>query len=880
MKNNALLLLFLSFFAASFAQTGNEFQHRINLDPTLRPFYHGVESGDPMPDKVIIWTRVTPDSSNVPSVDVYWQVATDVNFTNIVNYGKETTTPANDYTVKVDVCGLQPGTFYYYMFNALGNNSIIGRTKTAPNGDNDSVRFAVVSCASWEHGYFNAYEKIANKNNIDAVVHLGDYVYEYETGDFSGNIAGRTYDPPGECITYEGYEMRYSQYKLDDKLRRLHQLFPFITVWDDHETANDAWRDGAQNHNAGEGLYTDRKRASTSTYFRWMPIRKPDPADTIRIFRKLRYGNLLDLIMLDTRLYDRDEQDLGASNDPNRHMMGPVERAWFLQQLDDTTTRWKIIGNQVMFAPVQVFGNTVNPDFWDGYSHERGLIQSHILQNSIKNIVFLTGDIHTSWCNDVPGPNYNSGTGAGSICVEFTGTSVTSFNLPLPVGSNIIRSLNPHIKYVNTTDKGYYIVDIKKNRTQADYTFLNVEQPTTNEWLGPSFYVNENERHINETFSTINAPTISAPVPPLTPASNIGVLKFPSVVYINTQENTQETINVIPSTAICPAVSLIITNPANNGFSGSLDGQNIIYIPQNNYNGFDTIMAVVCQQPDLTDCDTVMVFIDVAAVYDIDTNTIQVRRDSTYSYCLQFDDVNTPGSIAATTPVNGIVTLTDTCFTYSTDTAFCGTEYVTFTTCETAQMCDTIVYAFSFNPYVNADTVFYNIAPNTNLTYCHYFNDLAGTPGTVQTINVQNNGTLTHLGDTCVKYFPYFNYTGYDTISFRSCDNCAVPVCDTVTFVIRTGNFDDLPNTPDAAVLGLFPNPAVDKVVLQYYLFNSQKVNLAMYDAQGKLIHSYQLDKNEGINHFEFNLSGFAKGIYTVQLQAGSSHYTGRVVKE
>jgi alkaline phosphatase D len=148
----------------------------------------------------------------------------------------------------------------------------------------------------------------------------------------------------------------------------------------------------------------------------------------------LRYGKLLDLVMLDTRLYDKDEQDLGARDDTGRHMMGPAERAWFFQQLDDTSTRWKIIGNQVMFAPLVVFGVPVNSDQWDGYNYERTLIENHILNTPVKNVVVLTGDIHTSWCNDVPGPGYNSGSGAGSVCVEFVGPSVTSGNSPLPVG--------------------------------------------------------------------------------------------------------------------------------------------------------------------------------------------------------------------------------------------------------------------------------------------------------------------------------------------------------------------------------------------------------------------------------------------------------------
>lgn len=247
MLRNCLLLLGVALALFTNAQTN---EHRIVLDPTMKPFYHGVESGDPAESQVIIWTRVTPDTGMVGNVDVFWQIATDTNFTNIVNYGKVVATDAEHYCVKVDVCNLQPSTYYYYMFNALGRNSIMGRTKTAPaaNADPDNVRFGVVSCASWEHGYFNAYESLSRTNNIDAVVHLGDYIYEYAAGDYGSNISGRSYEPPTETVTEVGYELRYSQYKLDKQLQRIHQLYPFITVWDDHETANDAWKGGAENH--------------------------------------------------------------------------------------------------------------------------------------------------------------------------------------------------------------------------------------------------------------------------------------------------------------------------------------------------------------------------------------------------------------------------------------------------------------------------------------------------------------------------------------------------------------------------------------------------------------------------------------------------------
>jgi alkaline phosphatase D len=227
-----------------------------------------------------------------------------------------------------------------------------------------------------------------------------------------------------------------------------------------------------------------------------MPIRKPDLFDTIRIFRKLRYGKLLDLIMLDTRLYDRDEQDGAATNDPNRHMMGPVERAWYFQQLQDTTTTWKIIGNQVMFAPMKAFGQILNADQWDGYDFERNLITNQVINNNVKNLVILTGDIHTSWVNDVPGPSYNGTTGAGSIGVEFVGPSITSYNFPIPVGQNIIKSFNPHMKYVNLDDHGFYYLDVRKTRTQADYKFNTVTSLGANQSNGPSYKVDVNAQSL------------------------------------------------------------------------------------------------------------------------------------------------------------------------------------------------------------------------------------------------------------------------------------------------------------------------------------------------------------------------------------------------
>ncbi len=878
-KKLILAVFCISFVLSSFAQ-----QHRITLNPNFKPFYHGVESGDPTEDHMIIWTRVTPDTGMSGDIEVFWQIAMDTGFTNVVNYGKTIATEANHYCVKVDLCGLQPSHFYYYMFNALGRNSIVGRTKTAPSStaDNDSVKFAVVSCASWEHGYFNVYQSISNRNDVDAVLHLGDYVYEYESGGFSGNIAGRTYDPPTEAITEVGYELRYSQYKLDDQLRRIHQLFPFITVWDDHETCNDAWREGGQNHTPGtEGNFLDRKKNSTSTYFKWMPIRKPDPLDTIRIFRKLRYGKLLDLVMLDTRLYDRDEQNLSATNDPNRHMMGPVERAWFLSQLDDTTTRWKIIGNQVMFAPLELFGQPVNADQWDGYNYERTLIQNHIMNQPVKNVVMLTGDIHTSWCNDVPGPNYNANTGAGSICVEFVGTSVTSLNSPLPVGINIIKSLNPHMKYINLDDHGYYELDIKKNKTQADYTFIStVDQIGANDVAGVHYYVNNNERHLNEANAAAPAPQISAPNPALLPNQHTPFSKVTDHTVV-IPENIQVTVNVIPGLQVCPSVNLNILS-AQHGGALSLNGQDVTYVPSADYNGYDTVLLTVCTNETIPVCDTIYIFITVTSIQDIDTVTVYLDRDSVYTDCVHFNDISFyTGSINYSQPQHGIISLTDSCFTYNPDSAFGGFETITFIACN-MNGCDTVVYVFKVDHPVTPSIIGLQLNKNTNITYCLTFDDLVSEPVAINVTLTPHHGTYQWVGgDSCLKYFPYYNYLGDDTMNFVACDNSGLNHCDTIIIIFHVTQPTAVEEPGNLVVFGMYPNPVSDKLIIQYYLYDAEEITMNVYDVNGRLISEGKISSSTtGLHHAQLSTAELAAGNYIVELRTSTFIYRKKIIKE
>jgi alkaline phosphatase D len=376
MRKLSFCILSFLFSAQVLAQTS------VTPPDCIAPFYHGVASGDPLSDRVIIWTRVTPDDFSLPAV-VSYKVATDTSMANVVSQGSQLTNSDKDYTVKVDVTGLSPDTYYYYEFRYNGFFSQRGRTKTAPVGDVDSLRFAIVSCANLEAGYFNVYRVLNERNDFDAVLMLGDYLYEYETGGYSPNAnVDREFQPENEILTLDDYRLRYSIYHMDESLRKLHQNFPWICVWDDHESANDAYKDGAENHNAGEGDWQERKMVSQKAYFEWLPIREKTPG-SYEIFRNFHYGDLLDLIMVDTRLHGRDEQEGATSgnlNNPTDTMLVKIN-FWLKDELSASTAQWKILGNQVVMAKLTLFGIPINTDAWDGYPVTRQGLYDHILTN-------------------------------------------------------------------------------------------------------------------------------------------------------------------------------------------------------------------------------------------------------------------------------------------------------------------------------------------------------------------------------------------------------------------------------------------------------------------------------------------------------------------
>jgi len=272
-------------------------------------FTHGVASGDPLSDRVILWTRVLSGDGQHRTIPVHWQVAEDAEFTSVVSEGHTETSQLQDYTVKVDAAGLKPKHNYYYRFLVEGLSSPVGRTLTLPQGNIDRYKMAVVSCSNYPQGYFNVYNHIA-QTDVDVVLHLGDYIYEYKDGGYDNEYAretlGRRVQPAHEIVALEDYRMRYGLYRSDADLQAVHARHPFICVWDDHELSNDTWKDGAENHNEAEGDFHQRMHHARQAYHEWLPIRTSVDGPQASIYRRFKIGDLADLIMLDTRLHGRD----------------------------------------------------------------------------------------------------------------------------------------------------------------------------------------------------------------------------------------------------------------------------------------------------------------------------------------------------------------------------------------------------------------------------------------------------------------------------------------------------------------------------------------------------------------------------------------------
>lgn len=480
-------------------------------------FTHNVASGEPGPESILLWTRYVAPHRGDAELTV--ELSESADFVRARVGGVASAKRADDHTARLVVRGLQPGRLYHYRFIAPdGTLSPVGRARTLPVGAVERFTLGVFSCANMPYGWFNAYAHAAARDDIDLMVHLGDYIYEYPRGVYPGAeraVADRVIEPATEAIHLTDYRLRYASYRLDPDLQRLHQQFSMIAQHDDHEIANNAWRDGAENHNPGEGSYAARKRAAIKAYYEWLPV-SGEP------WTQYDIGALATIFRPETRLVGRSPLlDLhqaiagggdpvetlralrdGPLQDPTRSLMGRTQERWLYQAIDHSKRRgakWQVVAQQVVMGnlripqlpPALLAGLTLPPDQagyfrvidaaskvglppdldgWAGFPAARArLLQA--AQAADADLVVLSGDSHNAWAFDLP----NDGRSVG---VEFAGHSVSSpgleayLTVPPAMIAQFIRSASPDLQWVDTSNRGYMTVELTPEKASAEWVFM------------------------------------------------------------------------------------------------------------------------------------------------------------------------------------------------------------------------------------------------------------------------------------------------------------------------------------------------------------------------------------------------------------------------
>ena len=486
---------------------------------SARGFTHGVASGEPGPDSVLLWTRYVPPPGR--SSRIRWEISRSDDFASIMASGETEASVERDFCVKAVASGLKPHRWYFYRFrDSAGQASLVGRTRTLPKAGGRRFKLALFSCSNIAFGWFNAYAHAAERRDIDLAVHVGDYLYEYPLGRYPGQaeaVRPEALMPRQETVALADYRLRFAAYRSDPDLQRLHQLLPMVAMWDDHETANNSWMDGAENHQPGsEGPWPVRKAAAIRAYREWMPVSDVEP-------RSYEIGDLATIVLPETRLAGRSRPlDYGSAlrgetgiaealtrfrdgpwRDPARTLMGLGQEIWVARQLRSSRRRgatWQILAQQVLLGhvamPLEVeswvapnapaaarsraqtllaasrLDLPLNLDSWDGFPAARERLLDASL-SADANLLVLSGDTHNAWAMNLD----HRGTPVG---IEVGGQSVTSpgneRDLPhLPTGtfSRALVARNPQLQWANNHQRGYATVELTPDRAIAEWLFLN-----------------------------------------------------------------------------------------------------------------------------------------------------------------------------------------------------------------------------------------------------------------------------------------------------------------------------------------------------------------------------------------------------------------------
>ena len=484
----------------------------------LVSFNYGVASGDPTDSHVVLWTKLTKQKKT--KVKVLWEVSLDKNFESTINSGTFLAKPEDDFTVKVDakIPSDFNGKKIYYRFESEGIFSDIGITSTLPIENPQNFNIAFCSCSNFPAGYFNAYKEMANDKDIDLVLHLGDYIYEYSREGYASKDAkkmGRLVDPPNEIISLDDYRRRYATYRSDKDLQLLHRVKPMIVVWDDHEITNNTWKNGAQNHSEDEGSFEDRKANAIKAYYEWMPIR--DKKEKDKTWRKFSVGNLINLVMLDTRLYGRDEQlkiDSFVKNnfldkeayikelEKPRDLLGKEQLSWVKENIKKEY-KWSIIGQQLLIGPKylpEIFKSTklsrssltkqlagekiaINTDQWDGYPKEREKFYASL--DKSQSTLVLAGDSHSSWLSNL----YNINNKFIGVEVGAPAISSPSYGDSLGDSTETVEKAyieeNEHLIWANGRSQGYVSLSIYEDFIDVSFKYVSTVKSLQYKTLPP-----------------------------------------------------------------------------------------------------------------------------------------------------------------------------------------------------------------------------------------------------------------------------------------------------------------------------------------------------------------------------------------------------------